>query len=884
MERALKNILNGEVENYILPFFWQHGETEEKLREYMHVIHDCGIGAVCVECRPHPDFCGPKWWADLDAIMDEARKLNMRVWLLDDAHFPTGFANGAFADAADDVRRKYVNAAMVEVYGPMPDAMITVGEMGKYKPTFSPYAAPHADEKIFGDDTILSVVAAKFDYEETFSELIDLTDKVQDGILYWDIPAGAWRIFVMYNTKNGGGRIDYMSLINEKSVRVLIDEVYEKHYERYSADFGKTFAGFFSDEPSFGNTTGYGFDESIGRKKMPLPWTDKVSELMQAQLGENWKGLLPLLWAQLSDEDLTANVRYAYMNAVTQLVSENFSNQIGSWCSEHGVEYIGHVIEDSDQHTRLGCGTGHYFRALSGQHMAGIDDIGDQVIPGADVSSRVIWTGKEIRGEFFHYALGKLASSHAHIDPKKKGRAMCEIYGAYGWRNGVRPMKYITDHFLVRGVNHYVPHAFSPKEFPDPDCPPHFYANGRNPQYRHFAAMMKYLNRACNLLNGGRHIPAAAILYNAESEWTGESMTIQKPGRALIQSQIDFDFIPSDVFEKDSEYNTSFDGALHVNTQTYKALVIPAAQYITEAVARFAASASEAGFPVVFVDTLPQGICNADSKETADTLIAALAKCDIATLDTLPELLKAKNIPEITLKTPNKNLSYYHYLLENDIFMFMNESIIETVDTEVLIPINGEAVAYDAFENTLRPLDYSRTDGGISIKLHLEPYESIFVVFGAAEGEAKAYPNVSGATEELGGEWEISFATALEYPNFSGNEKITKLENLARRYPNFSGTVRYTKTANLADAKTLELSDLFDAAEVWVNGSYAGMRICPPYRFDISNLVKAGENTIQIEVTNTPDREVAAMDVPGLPRGSAPFAPTGIIGSVKIYK
>jgi len=80
---------------------------------------------------------------------------------------------------------------------------------------------------------------------------------------------------------------------------------------------------------------------------------------------------------------------------------------------------------------------------------------------------------------------------------------MCEIYGAYGWGTGVRTMKYLTDHFLVRGVNVYVPHAFSPKEYPDPDCPPHFYAHGHNPQYRHFQRLMMYMNRVCNLISEG---------------------------------------------------------------------------------------------------------------------------------------------------------------------------------------------------------------------------------------------------------------------------------------------------------------------------------------------------------------------------------------------
>ena len=42
------------------------------------------------------------------------------------------------------------------------------------------------------------------------------------------------------------------------------------------------------------------------------------------------------------------------MDAVTKLVRESFSRQIGDWCRAHGVQYIGHVIEDNNAHTRTG--------------------------------------------------------------------------------------------------------------------------------------------------------------------------------------------------------------------------------------------------------------------------------------------------------------------------------------------------------------------------------------------------------------------------------------------------------------------------------------------------------------------------------------------------
>ncbi len=69
MVEKMGALLRGEYENHLAPFFWQHGEDEATLREYMAVIEASGCRAVCVESRPHPDFCGPGWWRDMDIIL-----------------------------------------------------------------------------------------------------------------------------------------------------------------------------------------------------------------------------------------------------------------------------------------------------------------------------------------------------------------------------------------------------------------------------------------------------------------------------------------------------------------------------------------------------------------------------------------------------------------------------------------------------------------------------------------------------------------------------------------------------------------------------------------------------------------------------------------------
>jgi len=731
MKRAILDLLQGNGGNYILPFFWQHGETEAVLREYMGAIQDCGIGAVCVEARPHPDFLGPKWWADMDVILDEARKRGMRVWILDDAHFPTGQAAGALQSAAPELCKQYVMAECVDVCGPLPEASLDVADMARTIP--SPFDAPAFPPspfppRVFDDDALLAVVASRLVEGNRVDDTLlgqsrrrhparpddsRRRRKAPLGCSGRDV-AGLRPVQHAQRRRADGlhqhARRGLVPGPDRRRLRVQIDAVYEPHYARYRDDFGTTIAGFFSDEPAVGNTQGFNFYESIGRKRMPLPWNKDMPGLMAARLGADYLRLLPALWTDAGDRALMARVRHAYMDSATTLIGRNFSGQIGAWCVARGVQYIGHIIEDNNQHSRLGSSQGHFFRAMQGQHMAGIDNIGNQVLPGGENHSRLTRITPPGDGEFYHFALGKLGSSHAHIDPIKQGRAMCEIYGAYGWNTGVRQMKSIvrqmksmTDHFLVRGINRFVPHAFSPKPFPDPDCPPHFYAHGHNPLYRHFGKLMRYVNRMCHLFSDGLHVAPVALLYHGEAEWTGEHMFLQKPARQLLEHQIDFDIVPADVFADPERYNADLDGELRVNGETYRAFVVPYAEFITRAVAEFAARASRAGFHVLFVDGLPDGICDAPTAESA-TLVDELGSCQVVRLQDLARTLRDAGVFDVLVEPAFPRLRYYRYVKDGkDAFMVSNEDPAQTFVGQIVLPVVSHVTAYDAMENRLTP-------------------------------------------------------------------------------------------------------------------------------------------------------------------------------------
>ena len=62
MDKRLNDILCGKEANYLLPFYWQHGDHYETIPAEVERIYNSGCRAFCVESRPHKEFAGDGWW------------------------------------------------------------------------------------------------------------------------------------------------------------------------------------------------------------------------------------------------------------------------------------------------------------------------------------------------------------------------------------------------------------------------------------------------------------------------------------------------------------------------------------------------------------------------------------------------------------------------------------------------------------------------------------------------------------------------------------------------------------------------------------------------------------------------------------------------------
>lgn len=109
-------------------------------------------------------------------------------------------------------------------------------------------------------------------------------------------------------------------------------------------------------------------------------------------------------------------------------------------------------------------------------------------------------------------------------------------------------------------------------------------------------------------------------------------------------------------------------------------------------------------------------------------------------------------------------------------------------------------------------------------------------------------------TVRIRGGWDIEFIPKLGEKFYSRFDQLSDFKySTDKRVMYFAGKAVYRKTFKMSDdikcSKTvLSLGEMNDIAKVIINGKDAGVWWYPPYKKDISGLLKAGENEMVVEV------------------------------------
>ena len=119
----------------------------------------------------------------------------------------------------------------------------------------------------------------------------------------------------------------------------------------------------------------------------------------------------------------------------------------------------------------------------------------------------------------------------------------------------------------------------------------------------------------------------------------------------------------------------------------------------------------------------------------------------------------------------------------------------------------------------------------------------------------------------LESDWEITFEEGGPVlPESAKLQTLKSWTSLGEDAEHFSGTARYTTTfekpSQEADAWRLDLGDVRESAEVWLNGNYMGTAWSVPYQLNLGQL-KNGKNTLTLKVTNLAANRLRAKELRG---------------------
>lgn len=380
---------------------------------------------------------------------------------------------------------------------------------------------------------------------------------------------------------------------------------------------------------------------------------------------------------------------------------------------------------------------------------------------------------------------------------------------------------------------------------------------------------MKYMNRVCNLISGGRHESEAAILYHGDAEWTGMGcMYNQDPARVLTEAQIGFDFVPSDIFT-DEVYQTNLDGGLHVYRQSYRIFIVPECDYLTKETAQAMKKLAEQGFPCVCVNSYPKGICSNTGKAEERELIEAVhMSVDCVLLDALADYMRERNMACVQIAPKENYLRVYQYYGDPEILYLVNEG---TNVYEGIVSVPGKTAPqyrYLAWENRLEAVEAQQDSTGAKIRVRIEPGKSwIFVwdaEFAAEDASQFTGNDFDPDTVKLPlTTWDRSVCSSIAYPAFGEQTGVVVPDFAEKELPDFAGMLRYETNLEWKEMKQtsssdviLEITDAGEAVQLFINGEDCGIQIVPPYRYEIGTLLKDGENRIAIEVATTLERQI----------------------------
>ena len=670
--------------------------------------------------------------------------------------------------------------------------------------------------------------------------VIDVTDCMTDGHLTWKASKeerkllggkdGSKTVVVLY-IKYGVMKVNGEGLVIDHFDRKAVAN-YLKHiedaFERTHTPYPHT---FFNDSYEVADAT----------------WTPTLFEEFYKRRGYRLED--HLLAFTHGDVKLVSD----YRETLSDLLLENFTQQWTAWAHSHGA--ITRNQAHGSPANLIDCYAAVDIPEIEGFGLSDFGIKGLRKDPG------------KTRKNDSDYSMFKYAPSAAHICGKPYTSSETFTWLTEHFRTSLSQLKPDIDLMFCAGVNHMFFHGtcYSPKDDPWPGWK--FYASidmsPTNSIWRDAPEFMKYVARCQSFLQWGQPDNDFLVYLPIRDMWkkNPEKLLMQFSIHAMGQLAPEFikTILDIDKAGFDCDYISErllmgckfVNGGIETAAGThYKALIIPGSGEMPEKVK-------------AHIEQLKvQGACIIYGTNAAEMNAAAK-----------PETMKT----ECGLKAiRRKNPTGYHYFIAN--------LTAEDIEADVQLAVDFKrAFFFNPLNAYITPVPIKVEDHKIHLALRsgesiiLQTFDDVPQQQPAdlLKGLASIYHQTSTAHVQeypLDGPWTLSFMEeapkvtetfTLDHPqtweSLSDETKVTM----------GTGVYETTLTLKKKDLRRafkweIDLGDVRESARVYINGEYIGCAWSVPFVLDCMLALKAGKNTIRIEVTNLPANRISELDRKGV--------------------
>jgi len=670
------------------------------------------------------------------------------------------------------------------------------------------------------------------------NDVMDITDKMTaDGTLNWQAPKGKWVVMRTAMLPTGqtnapapeegtGLETDKMS---KEQIKAHFDNYIGKILKRIPAQDRKTFRYVVEDSYETGGQN----------------WTDKLEEDFKRAYGYDPTPFLPVFnGIVVGSQEQSDRFLWDVRRLIADEVSYNYVGGLREISHEHGLttwlENYGHWGYPGE------------FLQYGGQ-------------------------SDEIAGEFWSFGdLGDIenrcASSCGHIYGKTKVWAESFTCGGPDFTQYPGQMKQRGDRFFTEGINATLLHLYIQQ--PD-DRVPGINAwfgnefNRNNTWFSQLDVFGKYLKRCNYMLQQGRYIADVAYFIGEDApKMTG----VRNPE---IPKGFSYDYVNGEVLMNASVR----EGKLHLESgMEYAVLVLPKQNTMRPELLGKLQQMVRDGLTIQ--GPVPEKSPSLQNYPDADNEVKTIAqemwqehqlpftdkisygKGCIYKYASIEQIMHDKGlVADFQAEDDNLPLLFIHRKLNDGDLFFVSNQSDTIVSFRGAFRIKGkQPELWNPLTSELRQLpEYRTLAQATEIPMSLQPYESAFIIFRQPTNQTttndRNYPE-KNVLLSINSPWTVKFQERRGGPDapITFTELTDWTTNSDARIKFFSGTATYSNTFTLEKLpKTpiyLDLGKVMVMAKVKLNGIYVGGVWTTPYRLNVSNAIRKGKNTLEIEVVN----------------------------------